>query len=31
VGLNIIEGQKDAFFGQFKDNDHVFMELKYTF
>jgi hypothetical protein len=31
VGLNIIEGQKDAFFGQFKDNDHVFVELKYTF
>jgi hypothetical protein len=31
VGLNVIEGKKNAFFGQFKDNDHVFVELKYTF
>ena len=31
VGLDLIGGPSDTFFGQFKDNDRVFVKLKYTF
>jgi hypothetical protein len=31
VGLDIIGGPSDTFFGQFKDNDRVFVKVKYTF
>lgn len=31
VGLDLIGGPKDTFFGQFKDNDRVFVKLKYAF
>jgi hypothetical protein len=31
AGLDILGGPKDTFFGEFKDNDRVFVKLKYTF
>lgn len=31
VGYNALWGQRDSFFGQFKENDHVFTEVKLTF
>ena len=31
VGLDILGGPSDTFFGQFKDNDRVFVKLKYMF
>ena len=31
VGLDIIGGPSDTFFGRFRDNDRVFVKLKYTF
>ena len=31
VGINVISGAEDAFFGQFQRNDSVFTELKFTF
>lgn len=31
VGLDILGGPSDTFFGQFRDNDRVFVKLKYTF
>jgi hypothetical protein len=31
LGTNFIWGNKDSFFGQFRKNDVVFTELKYTF
>jgi hypothetical protein len=31
VGINVISGAQDAFFGQFQRNDSVFTELKFTF
>jgi hypothetical protein len=31
VGLDILGGPSDTFFGRFRDNDRVFVKLKYTF
>ncbi len=31
VGLDVLGGPRDTFFGQFKDNDRVFLKLTYTF
>jgi hypothetical protein len=31
LGLDILGGPEDTFFGQFKDNDRFFTKLKYTF
>ena len=31
LGVNVIQGKGDGFFGQFKRNDSAFAELKYTF
>jgi hypothetical protein len=31
LGINVIGGKRHSFFGQFRKNDSVFMELKYTF
>ncbi len=31
VGINVVEGKGDAFFGEFRSNDSMFFELKYTF
>ena len=31
VGINVIQGQKEAFFGQFKKTSSAFAELKFTF
>ena len=31
VGINVIQGQKEAFFGQFKKTSSAFMEMKFTF
>ncbi len=31
VGLNIIGGKSTSFFGQFRKNDSLFVEMKYTF
>jgi len=31
VGINVVNGKGDAFFGEFKHNDSMFFELKYTF
>ncbi len=31
VGLNVIQGQKESFFGQFKRTSSAFAELKFTF
>jgi len=31
VGIDVIGGPKDTFLGQFKDNDRLFVKLKYAF
>lgn len=31
VGFDILGGPRDTFFGEFKDNDRIFVKLKYTF
>ena len=31
VGCDVIGGPRDTFFGQFRDNDRLFVKLKYTF
>jgi hypothetical protein len=31
VGLDLIGGPRDTFFGEFKENDRVYVKLKYTF
>ncbi|MEQ8660676.1 MAG: DUF1302 family protein [Gammaproteobacteria bacterium] len=31
VGVNVIGGKSKSFFGQFRENDSVFFEFKYTF
>jgi hypothetical protein len=31
VGINMVSGAGDAFFGQFERNDSLFTELKFTF
>ena len=31
LGVNVVWGRKQSFFGQFRDNDVVFGEIKYTF
>lgn len=31
IGTNIISGKSKSFFGQFTDNDSLFVEMKYTF
>ncbi len=31
VGVDVLGGPRDTFFGQFKDNDRMFAKLKYTF
>lgn len=31
LGINLIGGKQDSFFGQFKRNDSLFVEMKYTF
>ena len=31
LGTNIVSGKSKSFFGQFEENDSMFLELKYTF
>jgi len=31
VGLDLLGGPRDTFFGEFKENDRVYVKLKYTF
>lgn len=31
VGIDVLGGPRDTFFGQFRDNDRLFAKLKYTF
>ncbi len=31
AGLDLLGGPRDTFFGEFKDNDRVYVKLKYTF
>jgi len=31
VGVDMFEGDKTDFFGQFADNDRVYTEIEYTF
>ncbi len=31
IGTNIVSGKSKSFFGQFKENDSMFLEMKYTF